>query len=502
MTLNKLTFESENLEVDWISFNLEGFMDPGMLARRFSKHFTPHVLIDSVPSIGFHGLKKKYKVSIRQCTGSKGYWVGTQIIFSGKNAAYFYKLIQTQRFDWHLLKFDQQTISLGRIDLCFSRPNDFNHTTKSFDKFLVNSRSQIQNHTTTRHIRLQDFPTGKILKVNRRNNSVHYRVYQKDKSVRFEIELKHRRTKLVQDYLFRNQLDMFEHHLVLQYFQYSERVLRLDYQYTDWILDFQRRHRGYDLVNSTSRVLVTSYLENQIFKNRDEEERFFHLLQFLSFVKSLKLNPLKDCQKHRIKKQFYYELKFPLSQFVKFTGMQLSNHSERKKLIFYFSQLQKLDPIVKVFSTRAFRSYVCFPYVDCDNPSGKSWVVEVLAAEELFCFPYPFQLPKLFLHSSSKNDLRLKVRLMKALAVSEQEKTLDLQEFFNPINFRNADLIKIKKRIIQLLNELVETQIIYNEVDIVLKSGKKKDQLIKNLTTSDITRRVKYIKFQEIIKKV
>jgi hypothetical protein len=191
-------------------------------------------------------------------------WIGTKIIFSGKDASYFYKLIKTQRFDWRLLKFDQHTLSLGRIDLCFSRLNDFNHTTKLFDAFLVNSRSQIQSNTNTRHIKLQDFSDGKILKVNRRNNSVHYRVYQKNKRVRFEIELKHRQTKLVQDYLFRNQLDMFEHQLVIQYFQYSERVLCLDYQYTDWILDFRRRHRRYDLVNSTYRSLVTSYLENQI----------------------------------------------------------------------------------------------------------------------------------------------------------------------------------------------------------------------------------------------
>ena len=497
MNQNKLTFASENLVVDYISFKFEGLMDPEMLARRLSKHFTPHILIDDVPSIRFHGLKKKYKVSIRQYTGSKGYWVGTKIVFSGENGAYFYKLIQTQRFDWGLLIFDQQTLSLGRIDLCFSRPNDLNHTSKSFDIFLVDSRSKIQNHTNTRHIKLQDFPDGKMLKLNRRNNSVHYRVYQKDQRVRFEMELKYRKTKLVQDYLFRNQLDMFEHHLVIQYFQYSERVLCLDYQYTDWILDFQRRYRGYDLVNSTSRSLVTSYLENQIIENQEEEERFFHLLQFLSFVKSLTLNPLKNCKKHRIKNHIYYELKCPLSQFVKFTGMQLSNHSERKKLIFYFFQLQKLDPIVKVFSNRAFRSYVCFPYVDCDNPSGKSWIIEVLAAEELFCFPYPFELPKSFLRSANKNDLRLKVRIMKSLAVSEQKKTLDLEEFFNPINFRNNDLIQIKKRMIQLLNELVETQIIHNEVDIVLKSGKKKYQLIKKLTTSQITRRIKHIKFHE-----
>ena len=129
-------------------------------------------------------------------------------------------------------------------------------------------------------------------------------------------------------FYFKNQLDIFEHQLVIQYFKYSLRIVCLDYLYTDWIVDFQRRHRGYDLVNSTSRALVTSYLENQIIKNGDEEKRFFHLLQFLSFVKSLKLNPLKDCKKQRIRKQDYYILKFPLSKFVNFTGIKISNHSE------------------------------------------------------------------------------------------------------------------------------------------------------------------------------
>lgn len=51
-------------------------------------------------------------------------------------------------------------------------------------------------------MKLQDFPDGKMLKINRRNNSRHYRVYQKDKTVRFELELKHRQTKLIQDYWF------------------------------------------------------------------------------------------------------------------------------------------------------------------------------------------------------------------------------------------------------------------------------------------------------------
>ena len=113
---------------------------------------------------------------------------------------------------------------------------------------------------------------------------MHYRVYQKDKNVRFELKLKHRKTKLIQDYLFNNQLNVFEDQLVIQYFKYSVKVLYLDDQYTDWIIDFQRRWRGYNLVNSTSRSLVTSYLESQAVQNKDEEERFFYLLQFFLSV--------------------------------------------------------------------------------------------------------------------------------------------------------------------------------------------------------------------------
>jgi len=90
---------------------------------------------------------------------------------------------------------------------------------------------------------------------------------------------------------------------------------------------------------------------------------------------------------------------------------------------------------------------------------------------------------------------------MKSLAVSNQKKILDLEEFFNTINVRNDPLIQIKKNLIRLLNELVENEIIQNEVLIVLKSYKNKDRLIQNLTTSDITRRIKYIQFHEIHRK-
>ena len=496
-----MNFESENLVVDWISFNIQGLTseeDVKKIASHLSSRFTPSILVNDKPRIGYSGIRNKYKVSLRQYTKqyTKNNWVGTQIIFSGENAVYFYKLLKTQKFDWSILKFDQYILNLGRIDLCFSRTNNSNTPIKSFDSFLVDSRSNIQNHTTTRYIKLENFPEGKMLKVNRRNNSLHYRIYQKDKDVRFELELKHRQTKLVQDYLFQSHFDVFEQQLVLRYLKYSGRVLCLNSAYTDWIVDFQRRHRR-ELVQPTSRSLVTSYLANGM-RNQEEEERLFHLLQLLSFIRSLELNPFKDCKKHRIKEQLYYGLKFPLSEFVSFTGIKITKQSQRNKLIQYFKELQKLDPIVKEFSNKAFRSYVCFPYVECGNLTGNSWKIELVAAEELFYFTYPFQLPRHFLFSRHINDRRLKLQFMKSLAVSNQEKTLDLEEFFNRVNVSNNNrLVGIKKNMIELFNELVESNLIQNKIEIVFKSNKRTDKLIKKLTSSDITQRIKYIKFYE-----
>ena len=89
--------------------------------------------------------------------------------------------------------------------------------------------------------------------------------------------------------------------------------------------------------------------------------------------------------------------------------------------------------------------------------------------------------------------------LIKSLAVDEQKKILDLQKFFNTINVSNKRLIGIKENIIRLFKELVEDKIIHNQLEIVLKSGKKKEVSVKYLTTSDITRRVKFLKFTENI---
>ena len=57
--MTKISFNSENLKVDWISFNLKGLANTRIIADRLSNYFTPHVMIDGKPEIEFHGLRKK-----------------------------------------------------------------------------------------------------------------------------------------------------------------------------------------------------------------------------------------------------------------------------------------------------------------------------------------------------------------------------------------------------------------------------------------------------------
>ena len=52
-------FNLENLKVCYISLNLKGLAGTSAIASPLFKYFTPHILINDVPSIGFHGLRNK-----------------------------------------------------------------------------------------------------------------------------------------------------------------------------------------------------------------------------------------------------------------------------------------------------------------------------------------------------------------------------------------------------------------------------------------------------------
>lgn len=93
----------------------------------------------------------------------------------------------------------------------------------------------------------------------------------------------------------------------------------------------------------------------------------------------------------------------------------------------------------------------------------------------------------------------MKLRLIQSIAIKDQQKTFDLEEFFNQVSVSSSRMIQIKKKIIQLIKELVENKSIEPELQIIYKNGNEKQVQIEKLTTSRINKRIKYLKFNEII---
>jgi hypothetical protein len=143
MKQNKLTFESQNLVVDWIGFNIEGLTDLEPIANYLSESlgFNSTIVkkINSKwksESLNYDKLNK-FQVSFRQYDYNpefKSYWVGTKVYFSGNNAAHFYSYIKIHSLNLDI--FDFQWTSLARFDINYFRELKTTNQTESIKIFM------------------------------------------------------------------------------------------------------------------------------------------------------------------------------------------------------------------------------------------------------------------------------------------------------------------------------------------------------------------------------
>jgi len=142
MQENKLTFQSENLVIDYISFNIPGSDNTESIAEYLFEKFNFNSTLakgqNGTAKSWFYLPRNQHQVSFRQLEydpSSKSFWEGTIIHFSGTNAAQFYKIIQAQKFDWNILKL--KNASLGRIDLHYFRESKITKHIDSSIEFEV-----------------------------------------------------------------------------------------------------------------------------------------------------------------------------------------------------------------------------------------------------------------------------------------------------------------------------------------------------------------------------
>ena len=152
--------------------------------------------------------------------------------------------------------------------------------------------------------------------------------------------------KSFQQFLFDNQIEEFEDRLTQHFFKQSSQNFGLNFCYTDWLAKFSRK-----VVQKTKFKpgLITGYLENIHLKFFDKKDYLFRFFQFLTF-----LQRFKEVKQYN-GDQVYYLITITVSDFLQFTslpGVPRNRQYQLKKILSFLLSLQKLDPIVEIFSSR------------------------------------------------------------------------------------------------------------------------------------------------------
>ena len=449
---NRLTFQSENLQVDWIGFNIQGSVNILPIANYLFQNFGFNSTLISGPDRNqktlFFNSKNNYDVYFTEYKYSDSYWDGIKIDFSGKNSSYCYALIQKQEFDWNIFRLPN--LSLSRFDLYYFRERQHNDQEDPLRRICIDSLDKLNSN-----IQYKRDKKSSILRIGSRKSSNFYRIYKREDGLRFELEIKKNKIKQFSDLLLCYEIEKFEKLLTRHFYMYSKKVLGLN-NYTNWLIKYLRKsHKPIDL-------LVTSYFK-QTTNELPEIEKIFTFLQLLSFIRR------KNYVITQIYEQTYYLIEFPLKEYMEFSGVKI-NQYQRNKFISLFYSFQRAEPLITYFTDSHFQSILGFPYLNIQKQSN-SWVVKVAMSKLLYDYNYPFKFPSTFLTYQNSYDLRIKLKIIDSLSTVTLEKVFHAELFLKHFNVSASKKANIKKTIVKLFDQLQRVGIIKNHYKLIKKSN-------------------------------
>tara|TARA_Y100000385_G_scaffold18768_1_gene18817 strand:+ start:12863 stop:14356 length:1494 start_codon:yes stop_codon:yes gene_type:complete len=496
MSKSKFSFESENLVVDWIGFNIQGFVGKKQIKQiaeyiflNFGFKSTLTVGLDGQQEFLFNESKAKYQVSFRVYSYSEIYWDGLKIDFSGPNGHQFYRLIRDNLVNWKRLS-NEKDIRLSRLDLCYpcKKPND----KTNFKSFLERCYQKVHKNKAIKNFSLKRNSLSSILKIGKRGSPNHFRVYENHTEIRFELEQRGLKLKAVQNFIFEGQIQNFEQIMVDMFFKYSKKVLIVDENYTSWLIDFYRRQ------NSTNHPLVTGYFYQENINveliNINEKKTFFKFLQFIAFSRIQKANT------EFFWNQPYSIVQFKITDFMDFVRIKNKNQYQREQLIQFFNKLQTLKPFLNIVTDNEFQSYVIFPVVRSKKSHG-SWVVEIAILQKVYLYSYRFFLPTYFLTYQRDFELQIKLHFIQNYGSQSLKKTFYVHKIMECYKSANNHQKARTKRLIKVsLQQALAYKMIQNYCEVEFIKPARKSKLMKiNQLSPLIIGQSSTIKFYELL---
>ena len=274
--MTNINFDSEDLKVDYLSFNLQ-FNNPeqiqeiaDFLADTF--HCQSTLLDQSSKKRHLLTETNKNRYSAEFVVNSNKHWKGSILRFRGRHAQWFYKDLKFQKLDWSI--FDFEDTNLGRVDLCYDRK--LKASDKDLNLFFKNSSRRINSKKDNRSAKSDN----NILRVGKRLSSNFFRVYLKPngRELRFEIELKKTVVKNFQHYLFTDQFETFEELLTTHFYNQAIQLFDLDNSYCDWLVANFRQVKKPPVQEVLINSLSTSYLTEKSMHDLTKVEFFYRVI--------------------------------------------------------------------------------------------------------------------------------------------------------------------------------------------------------------------------------
>ena len=439
--MKQLSFQSENLIVDYISFKFQCLEDHTiiqiadyLLKIGFNSYQESGRLAKPIKEPIFLSPKNQFEVTFVR----KGpYWHGTALHFSGSNAAFFYNLGQKGFISWEMFSSG----ILNRFDLCFSRNNKISDRI-STQKFLENCQKELnQKH---RNVSLEKNSKGFILRIGNRRSNNYFRIYQGKNFLKFEHEMKGKLLQHSHPLLVENCFEQFEQKLSSHFLLHAANLLPFHDSYMDWLVIKLRPIRKYSTLQS---FLNTDYIESNALCLLNCPKKFVMFLQFLTYVQTLdsKIDFLGDTT--------YRKVRFRLDHFLKFKSPTLksTNYYKLKKVRLFFEELQNRTFITS-FSDIHFQRLAAIPKVQIfKSKKFKCWMASVWLVEDLFQYTYPFFIPDLFRRKMSKDEFDVTFEFIKTYSSVNVEKRFNVKEFLSSYRISNQRINYMKRFFIQLV---------------------------------------------------
>ncbi|CAN0433531.1 unnamed protein product [Ectocarpus fasciculatus] len=495
MNQNKLTFESEGLTVDYVTFNFEQLNESRkahlisyFYKLGFNSYDTDRKYRNAFDESIKYNSKNLYQ--IRFIKNITPHWKGIAVAFSDDSGAYFYKLAKNNEIQWDL--FDLAILS--RFDLNYLRPLQSDEV-HSVTQFLRTSQEEIRRKRI--NAKLEGSLNQQILKIASRRSSRCARIYTTDNSLKFEIELRNNFIKNCNYLLVEDCFEELESKLVEQYISYFGKLLPFQYLYTDWLAEKLRPFRV-NLKTYSKPTLCSDYIhiEPETMLGSLEQKKFIMFLKFLKFTTSLDYKTdIFDGDSYRI-------IIFRVKDFLDVSHSHYNSQNEyykMQKTRDFFRDLQQ-NLFMRCFTDDYFKSLVTIPKIEVYKcKKSKCWLTRILLLEQLFDYQYPFKYPDLFETESIKlnrDQYLVRFQFIRVFSSKNATKNFYLREFFqqHPVsNKRNRD---IKRIFIELTQEFYQFGLIDSKVKLMLHNYYIN---IENLTTFNISDG--FILYEKIVSK-